>query len=149
KLSRECQKIVTKLSPDFPVRFDRLTVYALSESLSTAVNSETTLFDRPVCRFIRCCILFMCVLCSVLLYSRHKGPQENYGLGLTVTVPAPESELLQAVQDVASDGIVQGSKEYNKDEYISGAEQADNVSVFPKWDGAGHVFYKVRKNALD
>ncbi len=74
---------------------------------------------------------------------------EDYGGGLSVSVPVTEQELLQAVQDVIADGIIQGSKEYNKDEYISGAEAASETRVFPKWTGAGEVFYKIKKNALD
>ena len=70
-------------------------------------------------------------------------------MGLTVNVPASEAEVLQAVQDVVADGIIQGSKEYNKDEYISGAEAADSSVLFAKWSGPGRVFYKVRQNALD
>ncbi len=68
---------------------------------------------------------------------------------MSVTLPVPERELLQAVQDVAADGIIQGSREYNKDEYVGGAEVADSTPVFPKWTGTGQAFYKVRKNALD
>jgi len=70
-------------------------------------------------------------------------------VGLNVSVPASERDVLQAVQDVAADGIIQGSKEYNKDEYVGGADAADTTSVFPKWTGDGQAFYKVRKDALD
>src|SRR5437870_4925615 len=93
--------------------------------------------------------LFLCVSCSQLLPARTKPSQETFGMGLTVSVPAPEREVLQAVEDVVADGIIQGSKEYNKDEYISGAEASDSASVFPKWNGSGRAFYKIRKNALD
>jgi len=85
----------------------------------------------------------------VLLQARDKKSTESFGLGLTVTVPSPEAELVQAVQDVVADGIIQGSMEYNKDEYISGAEAVDSTPVFPKWSGPGRAFYKVRENALD
>ena len=70
-------------------------------------------------------------------------------MGLSVSVPATERDLLRAVEDVAADGIIQGSKEYNKDEYVRGAEAVDATPVFPKWTGSGQAFYKVRKNALD
>src|SRR5260370_40986222 len=70
-------------------------------------------------------------------------------MGRNVSAPASERDVLQAVQDVAADGIMQGSKEYNKDEYVGGADAADSTSVFPKWTGSGKVFYKVRQNALD
>jgi hypothetical protein len=75
--------------------------------------------------------------------------QDSDAAGLSVSVPATERELLQAVQDVASDGIIQGTAEYNKDEYITGADPANSTTVFPKWTGGGQVFYKVRINALD
>jgi len=82
------------------------------------------------------------------LHARGKST-ESYGMGLNVSVPASERDVLQAVRDVAADGIIQGSKEYNKDEYVGGADAADSTSVFPKWTGSGKVFYKVRQNALD
>src|SRR5437762_7023940 len=93
--------------------------------------------------------LFLCLISSVPAPAREKPSQDSFGMGLSVNVPATEAEVLQAVQDVVSDGIIQGSKEYNKDEYIAGAKAADKTSVFPKWTGPGQVFYKVRENALD
>jgi hypothetical protein len=86
---------------------------------------------------------------AVSLEARDKSPQDTSSAGLSVSVPASERELLQAVQDVAADGIIQGSKEYNKDEYVGGAEVADGNPAFPQWTGAGRAFYKIRKNALD
>jgi hypothetical protein len=94
-------------------------------------------------------LLLSLIVVTRTLNAASKAPQENYGLGLAVNVPASEQELVQAVQDVVSDGIIQGSKEYNKDEYIAGADAADSTSVFPAWRGPGHAFYKVRKGALD
>ena len=93
-------------------------------------------------------ILWCSIVATLPLHARGKSA-EGYGMGLSVSVPASEQELVQAVQDVVSDGIIQGSKEYNKDEYVSGAEAADSSPVFPKWVGPGLVFYKVRQNALD
>ena len=93
--------------------------------------------------------LLMVLACSPHLSAREKSAQESYGAGLSVSVPASEKELLQAVEDVAADGIIQGSAEYNKEDYVAGAEVADSTPVFPKWTGAGQAFYKVRKNALD
>jgi Skp family chaperone for outer membrane proteins len=81
--------------------------------------------------------------------ARGKSTPDDYGAGLSVRVPVNEQELLQAVEDVADDGIIQGTKEYNKDEYVSGAETADRTAAFDKWSGQGRAFYKVRKNAID
>jgi hypothetical protein len=100
-------------------------------------------------RTMRLILRFSVILWIPLLFARDKSPQETYGVGLSVSVPATEKELLQAVEDVTADGIIQGSKEYNKDEYIAGAEVTDDTPTFSKWTGAGRAFYKVRKNALD
>src|SRR3954465_5582651 len=94
------------------------------------------------------CSTLAAALCACTLHAKSKQA-EDYGGGLSVSVPATQQELLQAVQDVVADGIIQGSKEYNKDEYISGAEAASETRVFPKWTGPGQVFYKIKKNALD
>ena len=93
--------------------------------------------------------LFLCLVSTAPVHAREKPSQASFGMGLTVNVPASEAEVLQAVQDVVADGIIQGSQEYNKDEYISGAQAADSTPVFPTWSGPGRVFYKVRQNALD
>jgi len=73
----------------------------------------------------------------------------QYGAGLTITVPFPENEVSQVIQDVAQNGIIRGTKEYNKDEYIAGAESESSVRVFPAWTQGGKIFYKVRLHALD
>ena len=87
---------------------------------------------------------------SLWLDARSKAPQDtDAAAGLSLSVPANERDLLQAVQDVSADGIIQGTAEYNKDEYIAGADAVDSTTAFAKWTGAGQVFYKVRKNALD
>jgi len=81
-------------------------------------------------------------------YGREKNVLQ-YGAGLIVNVPLPEPEVAQAVQDVAQNTIIRGTKEYNKDEYVSGALQVVSTTVFPPWKDGGKVFYKVRTAALD
>jgi hypothetical protein len=72
-----------------------------------------------------------------------------YGEGLIINVPFPEKQVAQVVQDVVENGIIRGSKEYNKDPYISGAAAASSAKGFPAWKEPGEVFYKVRTHALD
>jgi len=79
---------------------------------------------------------------------REKEKRPDYGFGLTMEIPAPENEVLDAVEDVVNDGIIQGSKEYNKDQYIESAKAEPTSSLFPKWTGGGKVFYKVRRGVL-
>ncbi|MHB8216631.1 MAG: SH3 domain-containing protein [Candidatus Sulfotelmatobacter sp.] len=73
----------------------------------------------------------------------------SYGEGLIVNVPLPESEVAQVVEDIAQNGVIRGTKEYNKDEFVSGAKAATSSKVFPAWNEGGKVFYKVREEALD
>ncbi len=49
------------------------------------------------------------------LYAREKDAVQ-YGAGLIVNVPMPEAEVTQAVEEVTQNGIIRGTKEYNKDD---------------------------------
>ena len=87
------------------------------------------------------------LLATIQLSAREKDALQ-YGAGLIVNVPFTETEVTQVVQDVIQDGIIRGTKEYNKDEYVMGATAVSTTRVFPeKMDGK--VFYKVRLKALD
>jgi hypothetical protein len=73
----------------------------------------------------------------------------QYGAGLIVNVPFSESEVTQVVQDVIQDGIIRGTKEYNKDQYVMGATAVSTTRVFSEKVENGKVFYKIRLKALD
>ena len=90
----------------------------------------------------------MFLLAALPLSAREKSATD-YGMGLIVNVPFPEAEVAQVVQEVIQNGIIRGTKEYNKDEYITGASPAASTKVFPQWTEGGKVFYKVRLKALD
>jgi len=83
------------------------------------------------------------------LHSReHKTRKEDYGLGFSTEISAPESEVLQAVDEIINDGMIQGSKEYIQDKYVERAEPATSSPLFPEWKGPGKAFYKVRMKVL-
>jgi hypothetical protein len=73
----------------------------------------------------------------------------TYGQGLILNIPMPESEVEKVVEDIAGNGLIRGTREYNKDEFIAGAKPAESSHVFPPWDQGGKVFYKVRMGAID
>ncbi len=79
---------------------------------------------------------------------KRKVAAQDYGLGFSTEIAAPEDEVVQAVEDVVNDGIIQGSKEFNKDKYIESASPATSSSLFPEWKEPGHVYYKVRTSVL-
>ncbi len=93
-------------------------------------------------------VLLILGLAAFPIRAREKDTTQ-YGAGLIVNLPFPESEVVQVLQDVAQNGIIRGTKEYNKDQYITGANAATTTRVFPEWTEGGQVFYKVRLKALD
>jgi len=94
-------------------------------------------------------VLVLILLLAIQAVSAREKDATQYGAGLIVNLPFPESEVAQVVQDVVQNGIIRGTKEYNKDEYLPGAEAASATKVFPQWEEGGKVFYKVRFKALD
>jgi hypothetical protein len=96
-------------------------------------------------------LLLVVVLTSTSIWAdkQKKERKEDYGQGLNTLVEAPESEVLEAVETVVNNGIIQGSKEYERDPYIDKANPETSSKLFPDWTGPGKVFYKVRNEVLD
>jgi hypothetical protein len=105
-------------------------------------------FSRCGFSIQRITLAVLLLLPTPRLLAGEKEPKENYGFGFAVDLTVPEGEVLDALEQVVSDGIIQGSKEYSRDQYIEKAEPATTSDLFPKWTGPGKVFYKVRKEAL-
>lgn len=102
---------------------------------------------RPPAAVLIFLLLFF--FATVLPVAARKKDKVAYGEGLIVNIPLPESEVETVVQDIVQNGIIRGTKEYNKDEYVSGAKAATSCRVFPAWTEGGKVFYKVREQAID
>jgi hypothetical protein len=92
--------------------------------------------------------LLLIVAAALPLAAREKD-KLPYGEGLIVNIPMPESQVEIVVQDVAQNGVIRGTKEYNRDEFVSGATAASTSRVFPPWTEGGKVFFKVREHAID
>lgn len=112
------------------------------------VNENKRLLSRPLSRICAIILILLPLFVVPALQARDKH-REEYGAGFIVNVPLPVDEVSQAVEDVAGNGIIRGTKEYNKDEYIAGATSATSTTVFPAWTEQGKVFYKVRKPAIN
>jgi hypothetical protein len=93
--------------------------------------------------------LVLALLAAALPLAGREKSKLAYGEGLMVSIPLPEGEVEQVVEDVVQNGIIRGTKEYNKDEYVAGAKPATSSRVFPEWTEGGKVFYKVREEAID
>ncbi len=100
-------------------------------------------------RLVPFAILVLSFLVVVLpLEGREHRAKRDYGLGFSTEIASPEATVLQAVEAVVSDGIIQGSKEYNKDKFIDNATVEASSPLFPDWTGGGKVYYKVRAKVL-
>jgi hypothetical protein len=76
------------------------------------------------------------------------GKEQPVGAGIVREFPAPLGEVRQAVQGVVSDQIIHGTKVFDKDPILTGAEAVPSTPLFAPWDGPGEVFYKIRQNAV-
>ncbi len=93
-------------------------------------------------------LLFALAAADLFAFTKKKDATQ-YGMGLIVNVPFPESQVVQVVQEVVQNGIIRGTKEYNKDEFVGGATPATSTRVYKEWTEGGKVFYKVRLKAID
>lgn len=104
-------------------------------------------WDRPIRASVVLLSAFFLAAAFPLL-AREKD-KTSYGEGLIVNIPLAAAEVERVVEDIAQNGIIRGTKEYNKDEYVEGAKESSSPRVFPAWTADGKVFYKVREQALD
>lgn len=96
------------------------------------------------------CAVMAALLCvAALPVAAREKDTTDYGTGLITNIPLPENEVSQVVSEVAQNGIIRGTKEYEKDEYIRGAAAATSSNLFAPWTEGGKIFYKVRKEAVD
>jgi hypothetical protein len=106
----------------------------------------------PKCnQFVATAAIFFLISTIPLLHAREhkrKVSAANYGLVFSTEIAAPESEVVKAVELVVNNGIIQGSKEFNKDKYIEKASVATSSPLFPAWKEPGEVYYKVRTDVL-
>jgi hypothetical protein len=115
----------------------------MQKARPNTIFRQIEIFSRSLAAAL---FLLAAVLPSLQAREKNKLP---YGEGLMINVPYPEPVVEQVVRDVVQNGLIRGTKEYNKDEFISGAQPADSTRVFPPWTQGGKVFYKVRLQALD
>jgi len=99
-------------------------------------------------RFPFAALLLLLLVPSVPLQGREHKKKADYGMGYVTELSSPQDIVMEAVEAVVNDGIIQGSKEYNKDKFVDKASPATSSSLFPQYGGPGKVFYKVREQVL-
>src|SRR5215471_646773 len=61
---------------------------------------------------------------------------------------APIDDVRQAVTSVQQDHTIHGTKMFDKDSALAGADATDSTPLFEPWRGPGEVFYKTRANVI-
>lgn len=149
---RDSGRLETGLRCWIGFRWRQLKQAAMAPRTLTIIAVER---DKPMLMRLNCSVLFTPLLLLLLVsmvptaLARRGKNKISYGEGLIVNIPLPEAEVEQVVEDVAQNGVIRGTKEYNKDEFVGGAKAADSSHVFPAWEQGGRVIYKVRTEALD
>jgi hypothetical protein len=116
-------------------------------------GTRATLANRPTwsCFIVFAVFIVFFSASAIPLHAREhdrKLRSEDYGSGFSTEISSPVKEVLQAVEAVVNDGLIEGSKEYNKDKYIEDAHPATSSRLFPDWKEPGTVYYKVRTGVL-
>ena len=121
-----------------------------SRGISVAVGDALARNHSYACRSLSIALVSVLGLAFAVapLRGREHKKKEDPSLGFSMEIKFPESEVLDAVEAVVDDGIIQGSKEYNKDKYIEHAAPAPSSALFPQWKDSGTVFYKLRTRVL-
>ena len=74
--------------------------------------------------------------------------EKNSANSFTMELPNPEADVLAAVQNVADNHIISGTYVYEREKTLTEAVEEKSSSYFDSWPHEGHVFYKVRRDAL-
>jgi hypothetical protein len=61
---------------------------------------------------------------------------------------APITDVREAVTNVQKDHIIHGTKVFDREPILTGAEDVKSTPLFEPWDGAGEVYYKIREKAI-
>jgi hypothetical protein len=67
---------------------------------------------------------------------------------LSMSVDAPESDVLQALQALLEDQVIHGTQQYAKEKILYGAHSAQSSSAFDNTQETGKIFYKVAERVL-
>lgn len=115
-----------------------------------AHNDPMVIFLRYGSRYLVWPTIAMLV-CSSFCFASKKS--ENKKLrespnALQILVDLPMKEAVEAVHEVAGDGIIHGTQSYERERNLTGAELAETADAFGPYTGNGTVLYKVADSVL-
>jgi len=107
------------------------------------IGSSDSLRIAAFCRVAH--VLLLILFAPSLAFSDKTA---SFAEGFRMDLPNSEADVLTAVQAVAGDNIIHGTYVYEREKILNEAVAEKSSSYFGSWKGDGHVFYKVRRDAL-
>ena len=109
-----------------------------------ALPLESQRFEMSFVR--EACFLMVLVLFGCPVAFSDKGATS--GEGFSIDLSNPEADVLTAVQALVDDHIIHGTYVYEREKTLNEAAAETSSAYFGTWQEPGHVFYKVRRDAL-
>lgn len=129
-----------------------------TSAISRTIGAQRPLIRRPSSRLVFIFkrsfgVLAEAFLLFILLQvpaiaSPSKDKSDSWGAGFAVELPYAEADVVSVVQSVAEDHVIRGTYVYEREKILNDAVSTNSSSFFGSWQGPGHAFYKVRKDAL-
>jgi hypothetical protein len=91
---------------------------------------------------------FSAMLAGIFCFVCVARGDQSASPGFAAELAAPESAVLQALNEVLDDHIIHGTHVFDREPTLTGAETATSSPLFAPWEGKGKVFYKVRKEVI-
>lgn len=68
--------------------------------------------------------------------------------GMVREFSAPVADVREAVVNVQKDRIIHGTKVFEREPILTGAEDVASSALFEPWTGPGEVYYKIRRDSI-
>jgi hypothetical protein len=88
------------------------------------------------------------IIVSALIGAFTTRAEQAPNPGFSSELMASEPEVLQALHEVLEDHTIHGTRVFEREPTLTGAEEAPSTPLFGRWQGGGKVFYKVRKDVV-
>jgi hypothetical protein len=111
-------------------------------------SSRNPLKGRPLKRAQRLFVLMMSTSLGIFFMAGGAKADQAASPGFGAELAAPEAEVLLALHEVLEDHIIHGTRVFEREPTLTGAEEAPSSPLFPPWEGGGKVFYKVRNEVI-
>jgi hypothetical protein len=128
---------------------------ALIPILAATGNDSRSIFRHgflvSLARWLFCGAFLVISAAQAARYPAPRMPgdkKSNVPEGFAIDLKASEADVTKAVQYVMQDQLIHGTQVYAREDELTDAEAATSSSYYGTWTGEGHVFYKIRRDAL-